>query len=131
MKRVATIVILTAIVGGSAGITEGGMIDPDLEAILARKDPQEVVSALVYLRDQVDLDALTQQLDYTRASLKARHETVVRSLQEQAATTRGDLLTTLEAMKAQGTVKDFHAFWIANCVRVDAPSAVLHTRTPP
>ena len=38
---------------------------------------EEIVSVLVYLKDRVDLDSITDQMDRQRASLKERHEKVV------------------------------------------------------
>ncbi len=125
MRRLATIAILAALVGGVAGSATAGTIEPNLQAILSRAGDQEVVSALVYLSDRVDIDALTEQLNRGTPTLRQRHEVVVTSLQERAAATQGALLAELAALKAQGTVKGFHAFWIANCIRVEATPAAI------
>jgi hypothetical protein len=122
MKRLATL-------GGfgvlSAGIVHGGEVDPDLGRILATTAPDEVVSALVYLQDRVDLGAVSAQLDGQHAKLKTRHETVVRGLQEMAAATQGPLLEHLDHLQAAGRIEGAEAFWIANVIRVDAPPAEI------
>jgi len=125
MKRLATIAALAALLGGAAGSSLAGTIEPNLQAVLATAGDQETVSALVYLADRVDVDALTQQLDQQKATRKVRHEVVVTSLQERAAATQGNLLAELKALEAQGQVSRFRAFWIANCIRVDATPAAI------
>ncbi|MHC5007244.1 MAG: S8 family serine peptidase [Planctomycetota bacterium] len=122
MKRLAS---LGAFVVLSAGLAQAGDVDPDLGRILANTPPNEVVSALVYLEDRVDLVAMSAQLDGQHAKLKTRHETVVRSLQEKAAATQGALLEHLDNLQAAGRIVQAEAFWIANVIRVDAPPAEI------
>jgi subtilisin family serine protease len=119
MKRLTMIASLAAAIGGSAGSAQAGLFDPNLEAALAEADENDVVSALVYVVDQINLPALTANLDLQRATLPLRHEVVVRALQERAAETQGSLLEDLEALRATGAVLDYQPFWIANCIRVD------------
>ena len=49
---------------------------------------EEVVSVLVYLKGQVDLDAINRQMDKQRATLQDRHETTVVTLQNTAYATQ-------------------------------------------
>ena len=103
----------------------GGDVAPNLDRILDNAAPDEMVSALIYLDDQVDLDAMTADLDAHRATLKKRHETVVRALQEKAAATQAPLLAHLEALQAAGRVQEYQAYWIANVIEVRAVPAEI------
>ncbi len=100
-------------------------IDPDLERILAETPVGQPVSVLVFLSEQVNLDAITDQMDAQRVTLRERHETVVRALQETAAATQGNLLAHLNALQQDGRIEEFQPFWVANCTRVDATKDVI------
>ena len=100
-------------------------IDPDLERILAQTPADQALSVLVFLSEQVNLDAITAQMDAQRATLRERHETVVHALQATAAATQGDLLTHLNALQQDGRIEEFQPFWVANCIRVDATKDVI------
>ncbi len=121
VSRVSVVVAGLCLVRGAAA----GVIDPALEDLLSKSDPQVPVSVLVFLQDRVDLPAVTRDLDAKRARLVERHEVVVRALQERAAGTQGNLKAHLEAQKTAGKVSDFKEFWIVNAFRVDAlPSEI-------
>jgi bacillopeptidase F len=122
MKRLATLGGLAML---STSIAHGGEVDSGLDRILQHTPPDQVISALVYLQDRVDLDAVTAQLDGQRAKLKTRHETVVRALQDKAAATQVALLDHLDKLRAAGRIEQSRAFWIANVVRVDAVPAEI------
>ncbi len=80
---------------------------------------EEVVSVLVYLKDQVDLDKITTHMDEQRASLQLRHETVVVELQNTASESQPEIVEYLNDLKGQDLVKDFKCYWIGNIIRVD------------
>ena len=82
-----------------------GNIDDDLYYTLATRDAGETVSALIYLLDTVDFDALSAVLDAERATLQRRHEVVVTALRDKAAATQKPLLAELEKLAAAGRVK--------------------------
>ncbi len=88
-------------------------------------DNKEIVSVLVYLKDQADLNSITDQMDEQRASLQLRHETVVSELQNIASETQTDLVEYLNELKSQYLVKDFKCFWIGNIIRVDTYQHVV------
>jgi len=102
-----------------------GSVDPGLQQILAGKTPEDTVSALVYLRDTVNLSSLTAQLNQERASARRRHEVVVRALQAKAQTTQGRLLELLEGLQSAGRIQGFEPFWVDNSIRVDGPPAEI------
>ena len=102
-----------------------GEIDSDLQSILESAAPEQVVSVLVYLDDRVNLSAITHEMDNRNATLRLRHEVVVRALQEKATATQGDLIARLSLMEANGKIEDFNPFWVANAIRVDATKAEI------
>ncbi len=121
MKR--TLVVWSLLLSG--GMALAGVIDADLEILLEQAAPDEPVSALVYLTAQVDAQALTAELDGQRATLRERHETVVRALQAKAADTQDKLLERLDANMRAGAVSFYEAFWVANIVRIEATPDVI------
>jgi subtilisin family serine protease len=86
---------------------------------------EEIVSVLVYLKDYVDLDSITNQMDRQRASLRDRHETVVVSLQNKASESQPQLVEYLTELQNQDIVKEFQCFWIGNIIRVDTYQSVV------
>jgi subtilisin family serine protease len=109
------------------GVTSAiaGEIDADLERILELTLPEQTVSVLVYLAEQVDLSAITRDMDDQQAILRYRHEVVVRALQEKATATQGGLIAHLSRLQADGRIEDFRPFWVTNAVRVDATKAEI------
>ena len=117
--RYLSVVLLLAVLPAS-GLLYAGEIDGDLAAKLDQADAEEVISALVYLNDRVDLPAVTQQMDLQEARLSTRHETVVRALQQKAQATQPQFVDHLNRLRDEGGVVDFETFWVANIIRVDA-----------
>jgi subtilisin family serine protease len=102
-----------------------GDIDPRLEQVLQATPADQPVSVLVFLGEQVDLDAISTQMDTERATLRRRHETVVRALQQTARATQGALLARLTELQADGSIRGLQPFWVANCLGVEADKAVI------
>jgi hypothetical protein len=102
-----------------------GTIDPGLQQVLSSTRDDEVVSALVFLKDRVDLKALDTQLCADGAGRAARHEIVVCALQDRARSTQATLRGHLATLLQSGRIEGFESFWLANAFRVDAPPAEL------
>ena len=102
-----------------------GNIDDDLYYTLATRDAGETVSALIYLMNTVNLDAVNAVLDAEGATMQRRHEVVVRALQEKAAATQPALLAELARLRAAGRIVSYQSFWIVNAVQVEAAKGVL------
>jgi subtilisin family serine protease len=83
------------------------------------KNNEEVVSVLVYLNDQTDLEKITSHMDAQRASLQLRHETVVTALQKTASESQPEIVEYLDDLKSQDLVKDYRCYWIGNIIAVD------------
>jgi subtilisin family serine protease len=86
---------------------------------------EEIVSVLVYLKDQVDLDAINIQMDQQGATLKDRHEKIVVALQSTAFASQLQIVEYLGELESQKLVKDFECFWIGNIIRVDTYQSVV------
>ena len=125
MRRLGTLAALVALVGIFGGVTQAGEIELNLQAVMAGADQRDTVSTLVYLSDQVDLQAIEKQLLRTDGTLQQRHELVVTSLQQRALLSQSNLLDKLETLQAAGNVTAYEPFWISNCVRVDATPAAI------
>ncbi len=121
MRRCVALLGLAALVAAMPIVpADAGVIDSELARILASKRADETVSALVFMKDQVDIDALSAEMDRQRVTMRMRHETVVRSLQQMAESTQGKLRDHLEDLETDGRIDNFRAFWIANAFRVEA-----------
>jgi subtilisin family serine protease len=102
-----------------------GSLNDDLAQMLANTSPDATVSALVYLQNAVDVVQLDTLMQAERMSLQQRHELVVRELQERAQSTQGPLIQELKRLLADGKIKSFTAYWIADMIRVDATPGVI------
>ena len=94
-------------------------IDSSLRAAMNAADGASV-KALLYLHDQVDYDAMNQQLMLERATRAHRHQVGVELLQGIAAHSQADLLAAIAGLEAEGLVKSHRSFWISNLVQVQA-----------
>ncbi len=122
MNRWSTLAVAAVLAAGSAS---AGVIDPGLQEILDRADPDQTLSVLVYLTERADTAAITQRMDAERAKLSRRHETVVRALRDKAVATQPGTIAHLEALKAQGRIGSYRPFWISNVIQVDAAPAEI------
>ncbi|MFX1495878.1 MAG: hypothetical protein ACFFBZ_16460, partial [Promethearchaeota archaeon] len=92
---------------------------------ILEENNEEVVSVLVYLKDQVNLDKITTHMDDQLATLQARHETTVVALQNIAYETQPQIIEYLTDLERQNIVKEFECFWIGNIIRVDTYQSVI------
>jgi len=86
---------------------------------------KEIISILVYLKDQVDLDAITNQMDKQRASLGERHQPTVLALQNTASASQTQIVEYLKGLQEQDMVKEFQCFWIGNIIRIDTYQSII------
>ncbi|MBW7905574.1 MAG: S8 family serine peptidase [Phycisphaerae bacterium] len=105
-------------------VAHAGTLDGDLERTMREAGENEAVSTLVFLADRVDLGALKTELRAARVSLAERHRRVLTELQQRSAIAQPALLAHLAQLKQQG-LAEYEAFWLANCVRVDARPEVI------
>ena len=122
------VVVLAVVVGLLAVLppATAGELDPVVARLLKDADPTETVSVVVFMADAVDVLAMNDQLNRSRATRESRHYQVVTALQAKAVATQGPVLSMIERAYLAGGVEYFEPFWIANCIRVDATPAVIH-----
>lgn len=126
-NRLLTAVFCSACLILSGTTAHAGDIDPGLREILKDAGPHEVISTLVYLWDQGEVDELTAQLRTEQADRATRHREVALRLRSTADVTQRQLVRRLEQLHAQAKVERFESFWIANVIRVDATPAVIES----
>jgi bacillopeptidase F len=85
----------------------------------------DYISAIVMMKEHVDIPSLNRELDGMRATRAHRHESVVRTLQEKAGETQRGLVRFLDSKIAGGEVFEYKTFWIANLVMVEARKSVI------
>ncbi|MFA7330436.1 MAG: S8 family serine peptidase [Candidatus Delongbacteria bacterium] len=122
MKRCLT---LGSLVLALAGAAAAGQFSAGLERLAAGRSADEALTVLLSLREQADIAGLDADLHARRATRAARHEAVVRSLKERAASSQQDLLRSLEQLRRTGKVQGYTSYWITNAVLVKAPLGVL------
>lgn len=122
MFRIAATTLAITLASTSTVMAEAE-IDTPLQDAMRAAAPGESVRALLYLHDQLDVDALESQFNAERATRAHRHFIVVETLQATAAATQGELLA---AIKGMNDVSNHHAFWISNIVQVEATVEALH-----
>ncbi len=118
-------VAAAALLALCAGAAQADIIDPELQRMLADAEPNQTLSVLVYLDEQLDAKALTAVADAQRLGMPARHELVVRSLHSLADRSQGALVTHLQNGVAGGDVAEFQPFWVANLIHIDARPAFI------
>ena len=67
-----------------AGSVLAGEISPGLKQILDATDDDTPVKAMIFMREQVDIEALNQELSLAKATRASRHYQVVPQLQGRA-----------------------------------------------
>ena len=99
-------------------------IDGSLQRAMDAAKSGDTVRALLYLHDQLDVDALEAQFNAERATRAHRHQIVVDTLRATAELTQRDLLDSIMGMD---DVVGHRAFWISNLVQVEATVPALRT----
>lgn len=103
-----------------------GGISPGLQQLLDETEDDQPVKAMIFLREQVDIEALNLELRHAKATRATRHNRVITELQGLAKATQGDLLATLDSEKSGGRVLGYTPHWLVNSVVVVATKDVLH-----
>ncbi len=110
---------------GMLGQVFGGEIDPGLAEIMSTTPAEQPISVLVFLNDRVDIQAVKEELNQQDATIRARHETVVRALQLKAWNTQGPINIHFQGLADAGDISGFRAFWIINAFEVTAPGPII------
>jgi len=98
-------------------------IAPELRAAMDAAAPGEQVQAYLVMADQLDPDALAEQV--AGLSRTARRAAVAQRLQAHAAASQQEVTAVLEAAVAAGAASDVRALWMGNAVVFRARPAVI------
>ncbi len=125
MKSLPAILLLGLLVGYPGATASGGQYSSDFDPYLEAHQAEEMIGAVITMADQVDLDALKQELSARRADRREWHETVVLALQDKATVSQAGILSRLADLANQGLVRDYQGVWIGNVVLVTATREAL------
>ncbi len=125
MKNLLTILTLGLLVGYLGAPASGGEYSPDFDLYLQDHQADEMIGAIITMADEVDLDALKQELYARRADRREWHETVVLALQDKATVSQASIMSQLAGIANQGLVEDYRGLWIGNVVLVTATREAL------
>ena len=103
-----------------SGSARAGEIRADLDNYLNTLDDGDLVSVIVHLNEQADIEGLDLGLKQERATLADRHERVIRALREVSSRTQPELVAYLKEAKGQGGVTGFTPYWISNLIIAQA-----------
>ena len=118
--------LLAICVFAYSNIAAQAEITPRLDKVLKSSDAKDYVRVLVYLKDQVDIDALNERLYREKASAQSRAYQVITALQEKAASTQGPIINYLEEKLDDRSVFDYKPFWVANFLMVEARPDIIN-----
>jgi subtilisin family serine protease len=108
--------------GGTPG---AGEIEENFREHLESLSQDELVSAIVILKDQAETEALNANLKVEKATRKERHQRVIAELQDVASRSQEEIVNYLEEKKNEGSVKGYTRYWIMNLIVVQATKEEL------
>ena len=95
-----------------------GEIDKDFKAKQLSMPPDSQMTALIFIRDKVDLVSLVAQFDVANADRATRHRRVIEALQVKANNTQCPFLTELASQKTAGEFSYYKSHCIDNVIYV-------------
>lgn len=98
-----------------------------LNTTLADVRSNEVISVLVFMSEQLDVEQVKQVRKLTSFSRQAAHKLLVDELREFAAEKQLQFQRTLEAAVSGGEVESFESYWITNAFRISASRSFIES----
>jgi len=108
------------------GAAVSGTIDSELKAKLENANPDHLFETLIFMKDQIDLDELKRDFDFTTSTRAERHRRVIMELQRIATETQPDILAYLADRKSAGAVGEFKGFWICNMIVAELTASEVY-----
>ena len=121
MRFVSGLLLMLLLVSASFG----GSIDPMLETKIEGADQSTLFPTLIFMTEQLDVQALKHQHNLIQATRAQRHFEVITALQEITTNTQADLLAYLADAQAFGEVGSFRGFWITNMIVAELSAATI------
>lgn len=101
-------------------------LSPALVSKLAEMPDTSFVSVIAHLAVQPDILNLDRELSGRKTTRSVRHAAVIQELRQVAEQTQPAVAAQLDALKAQGLIGGYTAYWITNCfVIYGSKSSVL------
>jgi len=107
----------------SSGIGWGSPANPKIDPALQGLRPDEEVSVIVKLTNQVDPSLAVQDIKGRRKSERLRR--TIKALKDGAATSQGAIVSDLGLKTAMGLVRGVRPFWIFNGIAMKARREVI------
>lgn len=96
---------------------------------MQNSNSEEYIKGIIFLRDQVDVLALDEELYRMKATPEHRAYTVITTLQDKASATQRNLLQFLESRTADRSVFTYKNFWVVNAIAIEAKRSVFDELT--
>jgi len=100
-------------------------ISTRLHREMQNRGTDEYIKAIIFLKDQVDIEALDAKLYASKATPQERAFIVITTLQEKANSTQKNLLAYFEQKKSERAVFSFQNFWVINAIAIQAKKSVF------
>jgi len=94
----------------------GGTVDPELAMKIENASQNTLFPTLIFMEDQLDVQAMKHEHDLAMATREQRHYDVVTALRNIATESQADLLGYMTDMQADGGIGTFKGFWITNMI---------------
>lgn len=124
MRLLKTVTLIFVFIW-SVGALQADTIDSKFEVYLKSLAPDDLVTVLVVLNEQSDIQELDQQLRLSKSSFSHRHQVIVSDLKKTSEESQVDLLASLEAKMERGEVANFTSHWLINVVVVRATVSII------
>jgi subtilisin family serine protease len=102
-----------------------GVMTERLSSTINSSDPEDNISVMVYLEDDLDLQALDNQLTLAAAGKKERHSQVVGAILQASGEAQKPILSLLSEARASGEVAAYKEFWINNSIAITGRAAFI------
>ena len=83
---------------------------------LVKGQAEDFLPVIVYLHDDLDIQALDSGLKLAAAGKKKRHSEVVGAMLASTAQAQGPILDLLKLAAAGGDVRSYQSFWVNDCI---------------
>ncbi len=123
MRRL--ILLLTIISGMCVSTYAQPDVSTRFQRMLQNSSSDDYVKGIIFLRDQVDVLALDEELYRIKATPEHRAYTVITTLQEKANSTQRNLTKYLEAKSIERSVFKYTNFWVVNAIAVESKRSVF------
>ncbi len=125
LKQVTTILSVLIIYLLSVNPSLAGEVAVGLQKVMLQNGADEYIPVIIFLTDRVNAPALAHNFDLQHQSLKQRHESIVRILQNKASEKQREVIPILEDYHDNGLVRDYTPLWITNAIGAAAKKQAI------